>query len=700
MFFITKGDDNMRFKIEHEIRGRVRLHICQKRMTCRQADQLEYFLTKLNGVTSVKVVERNQDAVICYSDNREEILRAIQNFSYEKAEAPESYLQNSGREMNGEYWEKMVNHVVLHYGKKIFLPLPVRTFLTTLKSVKYIWKGVRTLAKCRIEVPVLDATAIGVSMLRGDFSTASSVMFLLGFGEILEDWTHKKSVDDLARSMSLNVSKVWLITEDSEVQVGTDEIKPGDRVRIHMGTVIPFDGIVTEGEAMVNEASLTGESMPVAKHESSYVYAGTVMEEGELTIRVKETSGSTKFEKIVTMIEETEKLKSAVESKAEHLADRLVPYTLAGTALTYALTRNVTKALSILMVDFSCALKLAMPISVLAAIREANAHHITVKGGKFLEAVAEADTIVFDKTGTLTKAQPTVVDVVSFNGDSKENLLRLAACMEEHFPHSMAKAVMDAAKECGLTHEEMHSKVEYIVAHGISTMVDGRKAIIGSYHFVFEDEKCTIPVGKEELFRNLPEEYSHLYLGIEGELAAVICIEDPLRAEAPEVIKALRKAGFTQIVMMTGDSDRTAKAIAARVGVDKYYSEVLPEDKAKFVEEARAQGRKVLMVGDGINDSPALSAADVGIAISDGAELAREIADITIGADDLSVMVTLKEISNGLMDKIHKNYRRIVGINGSLIALGVTGVIQPTMSALLHNTSTLLIGMDSMKSVL
>ena len=690
----------MRFKIEHEIRGRVRLHICQKRMTCRQADQLEYFLTKLNGVISVKVVERNQDVVICYSDNREEMLRAIQRFSYEKAEAPESYLQNSGREMNGEYWEKMVNHVVLHYGKKIFLPLPVRTFLTTLKSVKYIWKGVRTLAKCRIEVPVLDATAIGVSMLRGDFSTASSVMFLLGFGEILEDWTHKKSVDDLARSMSLNVSKVWLITEDSEVQVGTDEIKPGDRVRIHMGTVIPFDGIVTEGEAMVNEASLTGESMPVAKHESSYVYAGTVMEEGELTIRVKETSGSTKFEKIVTMIEETEKLKSAVESKAEHLADRLVPYTLAGTALTYALTRNVTKALSILMVDFSCALKLAMPISVLAAIREANAHHITVKGGKFLEAVAEADTIVFDKTGTLTKAQPTVVDVVSFNGDSKENLLRLAACMEEHFPHSMAKAVMDAAKERGLTHEEMHSKVEYIVAHGISTMVDGRKAIIGSHHFVFEDEKCTIPVGKEELFRNLPEEYSHLYLGIEGKLAAVICIEDPLRPEAPEVVKALRKAGFTQIVMRTGDSDRTAKAIATRVGVDKYYSEVLPEDKAKFVEEAKAQGRKVLMVGDGINDSPALSAADVGIAISDGAELAREIADITIGADDLSVMVTLKEISNGLMDKIHKNYRRIVGINGSLIALGVTGVIQPTMSALLHNTSTLLIGMDSMKSVL
>ena len=690
----------MRFKIEHEIRGRVRLHICQKRMTCRQADQLEYFLTNLEGVTAAKVVERNQDAVISFWGSREEILKAVQGFSYEKAEAPESYLQNSGREMNGEYWEKMVNHVVLHYGKKILLPLPIRTSLTTLKSVKYIWKGVCTLAKCSIEVPVLDATAIGVSILRGDFSTASSVMFLLGFGEILEDWTHKKSVDDLARSMSLNVSKVWLVTDDTEVQVGTDTIKPGDRVRIHMGTVIPFDGVVTDGEATVNEASLTGESMPVAKHTESYVYAGTVLEEGELTIRVKETSGSTKFEKIVTMIEETEKLKSAVESKAEHLADSLVPYTLAGTALTYALTRNVTKALSILMVDFSCALKLAMPISVLAAIREANAHHITVKGGKFMEAVAEADTIVFDKTGTLTKAQPTVADIVSFNGDSKENLLRLAACMEEHFPHSMAKAVMDAAKERGLTHEEMHSKVEYIVAHGISTTVNGRKAIIGSHHFVFEDEKCAIPTGKEEIFKNLPEEYSHLYLGIEGELAAVICIEDPLRPEGPEVIKALRKAGFTQIVMMTGDSDRTAKAIAAKVGVDKYYSEVLPEDKAKFVEEAKAQGRKVLMVGDGINDSPALSAADVGIAISDGAELAREIADITIGADDLSVMVTLKEISNGLMDKIHKNYRRIVGINGSLIALGVTGVIQPTMSALLHNTSTLLIGMDSMKSVL
>ena len=690
----------MKFKIEHQIRGRMRIHLCQKRMTCRQADQLEYFLRGLEGVTTAKVAERNQDAVICYDGDKTEILKAVQRFSYSHAEAPESYLQNSGREMNSEYWEKMVNHVVLHYGKKIFLPMPIRTVLTTLRSVKYIWKGVRTLARRKIEVSVLDATAIGVSIFRGDFATASSVMFLLGFGEILEDWTHKKSVDDLARSMSLNVSKVWLVTEEGEVLVNSDRIRPGDEVRIRMGTVIPFDGVVTAGEGMVNQASLTGESMPVAKRESSYAYAGTVVEEGEITICVKETTGSTKFEKIVTMIEETEKLKSAVESKAEHLADSLVPYTLAGTGLTYLLTRNVTRALSILMVDFSCALKLAMPISVLAAIREANAHKITVKGGKFLEAVAEADTIVFDKTGTLTKAQPTVVDVVSFNGDSGDDLLRLAACMEEHFPHSMAKAVMDAARNRGLTHEEMHSKVEYIVAHGISTTIDGRKAVIGSHHFVFEDEKCKIPDGMEEKFAELPPEYSQLYLGIEGELAAVICIEDPLRAEAPGVIQKLREAGFKQIVMMTGDSDRTARAIASKIGVDEYYSEVLPEDKARFIEEARKNGHKVIMVGDGINDSPALSAADVGVAISDGAELAREIADITIGADDLSVMVTLKEISNGLMAKIHRNYRRIVGINGTLIALGVTGVIQPTTSALLHNTSTLLIGMDSMKSVI
>lgn len=690
----------MKFVIKHEIKGRIRIHILQSRMTFEQADTLEYYLSNNKLVTSVKVRERLQDATISYIGSREDIIKLLTSFKYNNVEVPDVYLQNSGRELNREYWDKLVNKVFLYGANKIFLPNPIRECITLTKSVKYLWNGVRTLASRKIEVPVLDATAIGVSIARNNMNTAGSIMFLLGIGEILEEWTHKKSVDDLARSMSLNVGKVWLCQGEQDVLVSTSDVREGDLVRVHMGNIIPFDGTVVSGEAMVNQASLTGESIPVQKNAEGIVYAGTVLEEGELVIRVDQTNGSSRYEKIVTMIEESEKLKTSMESKASHLADKLVPYTLLGTGLTYALTRNATKALSVLMVDFSCALKLAMPISVLSAIREASLHNITVKGGKYLEAMAEADTIVFDKTGTLTKANPTVVDVVSFNGQDSDELLRIAACLEEHFPHSMAKAVVDAAAEKNLEHEEVHSEVEYIVAHGISSMIDGQKVVIGSHHFVFEDEKCTIPAGKEELFKKLPEEYSHLYLGIEGELAAVICIEDPLRPEAPEVIKQLRKAGFTQIVMMTGDSDRTAKAIAARVGVDKYYSEVLPEDKAKFVEEAKAQGRKVLMVGDGINDSPALSAADVGIAISDGAELAREIADITIGADDLSVMVTLKEISNGLMDKIHKNYRRIVGINGSLIALGVTGVIQPTMSALLHNTSTLLIGMDSMKSVL
>ena len=690
----------MKFKIEHQIKGRVRIHICQKRMTCRQADQLEYFLSGLEGVTAVKVVERNQDAVICYNGDKLAILKAVQKFSYGASEAPESYLQNSGREMNSEYWEKMVNHVVVHYGKKLFLPMPVRTVLTTLHSVKYIWKGICTLAKRKIEVSVLDATAIGVSIFRGDFSTASSVMFLLGFGEILEDWTHKKSVDDLARSMSLNVSKVWLVTEGGEVLVNSDQIKPGDEVKIHMGTVIPFDGIVTAGEGMVNQASLTGESMPVAKREASYAYAGTVVEEGEITIRVKETSGSTKFEKIVTMIEESEKLKSASEGRAEHLADRLVPYTLAGTGLVYLFTRNVTKALSVLMVDFSCALKLAMPISVLSAIREASLYNITVKGGKYLEAIAEADTIVFDKTGTLTKAEPTVAKVVSFNGQSTDELLRIAACLEEHFPHSMAKAVVDAAEQRNLAHEEMHTKVEYIVAHGISTSINGKRAIIGSHHFVFEDENCRIPEGMQQQFDELPKEYSHLYLAIEGELAAVICVEDPLREEAEAVVNSLKKAGISKVVMMTGDSERTARAIAKRVGVDEYYSEVLPEDKAGYVEKEKEKGRKVIMIGDGINDSPALSAANVGIAIRDGAEIAKEIADITIGADNLYQIVTLKLLSDSLMKRIHKNYRTIVGFNTGLIVLGVGGILQPATSALLHNASTLLIGLKSMQNLL
>ena len=549
-------------------------------------------------------------------------------------------------------------------------------------------------------MPVLDATAIGVSILRDDIGTAGSIMFMLGIGEILEEWTHKKSVGDLARSMSLNISKVWLSVDGKEVLVSSNDVKPGDKVVVHMGNVIPFDGKVYEGEAMVNQASLTGESVAVRKAKDAVVYAGTVVEEGEITILVNQTKNSSRFEKIVAMIEESEKLKSGLESKAEHLADRLVPYSLGGTILTYLLTRNVTKALSILMVDFSCALKLAMPISVLSAIREANSHDITVKGGKFLEAMAEADTIVFDKTGTLTKARPTVADVVSFNGETPDELLRTAACLEEHFPHSMAKAVVNAAMEKNLQHEEMHTKVEYVVAHGISTMINNKKVIIGSYHFVFEDEKSIIPEDKKDLFNTLPEEYSHLYMAIDGVLAAVICIEDPLRKEAEDVVRKLHKAGFTKIVMMTGDSERTAKAVAGRVGVDEYYSEVLPEDKAGFIEKEKAAGRKVVMIGDGINDSPALSAADVGIAISDGAEIAREIADITIGADDLYRVVTLKNLSDALMKRIGKNYRTIVGFNSMLILLGVAGVIQPTTSALLHNSSTLLIGLENMKNLL
>ena len=615
-------------------------------------------------------------------------------------DVPDVYRQNSGRETNREYWDKLVTKVVVHYGNKLFLPMPIRTVITGVKSVKYIYQGIHTLLQRKIEVPVLDATAIGVSMFRGDISTAGSVMFLLGIGEILEEWTHKKSVDDLARSMSLNISRVWLCNDGQEMLVPTTEIQTGDLVRVHMGNMVPFDGTVAEGEAMVNQASLTGESEPVRKYIESMVYAGTVVEEGELTIRVKETNGSSKFDKIVTMIEESEKLKSGLESKAEHLADRLVPYTLLGTGITYLLTGNITKAISVLMVDFSCALKLAMPISVFSAIREASNYHVTVKGGRYLEAMAEADTIVFDKTGTLTKAQPTVKQVVAFNGMSENELLRIAACLEEHFPHSMAKAVVQAAIDRHLVHEELHSKVEYIVAHGISSKINDKKVVIGSYHFVFEDEKCAVPDGMMEAFDKLPSECSHLFMAIDHELAAVICIEDPLREEAAAVVRKLKETGISKVVMMTGDSDRTAKAIAARVGVDEYYSEVLPEDKASFVEEEKKAGRKVIMIGDGINDSPALSAADIGIAISDGAEIAREIADITVGADGLNELVTLKLISDGLMKRIHKNYRFIVGFNTGLIVLGVAGILQPATSALLHNTSTLMIGLKSMQDIL
>ena len=690
----------MKFMIKHEAKGRMRIHAVQNRMSYAQADTLLYFLHSQKEVTFAKVYDRTCDAVISYVGDRQTIIELLRGFHYEDVEVPEGLIENSGRELNNTYQEKLIGKIVFHYARRWILPYPIRICLTSLRSVKYIWKGLTTLAAGKIEVPVLDATAIGVSVLRSDFNTAGSIMFMLGIGELLEEWTHKKSVDDLARTMSLNVGKVWLVSGGQEVLVPTSQIKAGDKVVVHMGNIIPFDGVVAEGEAMVNQASLTGESVPVRKTVESTAYAGTVVEEGELTILVKEVGGSSRFEKIVKMIEDSEKLKSGAESKAEHLADKLVPYSLGGTILTYLLTRNVTKALSILMVDYSCALKLAMPISVLSAIREASLYNVTVKGGKYLEAVAEADTIVFDKTGTLTKAKPTVVDVVSFNGESTDELLRIAACLEEHFPHSMAKAVVDAATQKNLEHEEMHSKVEYIVAHGIASTINEKRAVIGSAHFVFEDENCVIPEGEQEKFDALPKEYSHLYLAIEGKLAAVICIEDPLREEASAVVQSLKRAGLSKVVMMTGDSERTAAAIAKRVGVDEYYSEVLPEDKASFVEREKAAGRKVIMIGDGINDSPALSAANVGIAISDGAEIAREIADITVSSDDLYQIVTLKLLSDSLMERIKKNYRRIVGFNSLLIVLGVTGVIQPTTSALLHNSSTLLIGLESMQNLL
>lgn len=690
----------MRFVIKHEIKDRIRVHFIQERMTIKQADILQYYLDAQKNIEKAKVQERTCDATIWYHGDRADLLRKLQEFSYTRVEAPADYLKNSGREMNHEYWDKLVTKIVLHYGNKIFLPISVRTVITSVKSVKYLWAGLKTLAHRKIEVPVLDATAIGVSIFRGDISTAGSVMFLLGIGEILEEWTHKKSVGDLARSMSLNISKVWLVRDEQEVLVPVSEIHTGDLVRVRVGNVVPFDGDVVMGEGMVNQASLTGESVPVRKTVDSYAYAGTVVEEGEITIKVKEINGSSKYDKIMTMIEESEKLKSSLESKAEHLADRLVPYTFAGTGLVWLFTRNTTKALSVLMVDFSCALKLAMPLTVLSAIREASTYDMTVKGGKYLEAVAEADTIVFDKTGTLTKAEPTVVNVESFNGQSEDELLRIAACLEEHFPHSMAKAVVEAAVKKHLVHEELHSKVEYIVAHGISSTIEDKRVIIGSYHFIFEDEKAQIPAGQQERFDNLPEEYSHLYMAIDGYLAAVISIEDPLRGEAAEVIKQLKAEGISKIVMMTGDSDRIAANIAEKVGVDEYYSEVLPEDKAGFVAKEKAAGRKVIMIGDGINDSPALSEANVGIAISDGAEIAREIADVTVGADNLYEIVTLKRLSNAMMKRIHKNYRQIVGINTALIVLGVAGVFQPTMSALFHNTSTILISMNSMKNLL
>ena len=690
----------MKFFIKHEVQGRLRIHVIRNRMTCAEADVLCWVLEKQKNVVKVKVYERTADAVIYYTGDREELIHGLKQFHFEKADVPDNVISSSGRDLNSAYREKLITKTLLHYGGKLLLPNPVRKTWLTLKALQYIGKGIRCLARMKIEVPVLDATAIGVSVLRGDFKTAGSVMFLLGIGELLEEWTHKKSVGDLARSMSLNIKKVWLKRDEQEILVPVSDILPGDRVIIHMGNVIPFDGEVSCGEGMVNQASLTGESLPVRRCEGQSVYAGTVLEEGELEIVVRAVSGSTRFEKIVTMIEDSEKLKSNLESKAEHLADRLVPYTLVGTAIVGLLTRNVTKALSVLMVDFSCALKLAMPIAVLSAIREAGQNGITVKGGKYLEAVAEADIVVFDKTGTLTKAKPIVKEVIVFGDYPEPEALRIAACLEEHFPHSMAKAVVDAAKRRSLYHEEMHSKVEYIVAHGISSYIEGKKTVIGSSHFVFEDEKCRIRPEYQERFDTLPGEYSHLFLAIDGELVAVICIEDPLREEAGEMVRLLKEEGISKIVMMTGDSERTAVSIAKRVGVDEYYSEVLPEDKADFIEREKAAGRKVVMIGDGINDSPALSAADAGIAISDGAELAREIADITIAAEDLREIVILKRLSNAMINRIQGNYRGVVGINAALIALGVAGIIRPTTSALLHNTSTLAISLKSMGNLL
>ena len=689
----------MKFMIKHEIPGRIRIHVVQKQMSYQEADALLYYLNTLEYITQAKVYRRTADACVCFTGKREPVIQALREFRYTSVKVPDEVFANSGRKINDSYQEKLIGKVLFHYAGKLLLPYPVRKAVILCKALHYLKEGWKSLAKKKLEVSVLDATAISVSIMRGDIRTASSVMFLLGLGETLEEWTHKKSVGDLARSMSLNTAKVWMKSGEQEVLVDSGKIKEGDTIIVHMGNVVPFDGIVSEGEGMVNQSSITGEPLPVLKKEGGYVYAGSVLEEGELICTVKKAGGASRYEKIVEMIEESEKLKSSVEGRAEKLADRLVPVTFAGTALTWLLTRNIAKALAVLMVDFSCALKLTMPLTVLSAIRQAGTYDITVKGGKFLEAVAEAETIVLDKTGTLTEARPTVKMIVPFCEESENELLRIAACLEEHFPHSMAKAVVAAAKQAGLEHEEMHSKVEYIVAHGISSGIGEKRVLIGSAHFIFEDEKCIIPEKYQEQFDGLPTEYSHLYMAIDGVLSAVICIEDPLRRESAGVICALREAGFRKIVMMTGDSERTAAVIAKKVGVDEYYSEVLPEDKAGFIEKEKAKGKKVLMVGDGVNDSPALSAADAGIAVSDGAELAREIADITISAENLYQIVRLKYLSHAMMKRINRNYREIVGINTLLILLGVGGVIQPTATAMLHNISTIAIGLKSMKNL-
>ncbi len=690
----------MRFTIRHEIPGRLRVHFPKQSFTFREADTLEYYLKTFDEIREVRVYERTADAVIRFACARAKVIGILKDFSFEAVTVPERVFECSGRELSAQYYDKVVSTVILHYGKRLILPFSIRRILDGIKAVKYLWRGLKTIRKRRLQVELLDAAAITAAILTGDHNTASSVMFLLTIGDTLEEWTHKRSVDDLARRMSLNIDRVWLLTEEGEVQTDASRIACGDRVMVRMGNMIPFDGEVAAGEAMVNQAAMTGESVAVHKGIGMSVFAGTVVEEGELTVKVTQTEGCGRFDKIVKMIEESEKMKSALESNAERLADRLVPYTFLASGLTWLISRNISKAVSVLMVDYSCALKMAMPISVLSAIKEAADHDITVKGGKFLEAVADADTIVFDKTGTITKAKPEVVRVVSFCSESEDELLRQAACLEEHFPHSVARAVVECALEKGLTHEELHTSVEYIVAHGIASEIDGERAVIGSYHFVFEDENAVVDGEKKELFDSLPDEYSHLYFAKNGRLAACILIEDPMRKETGEVVKRLREQGFEHIVMMTGDSKRTAAKIAAEAGITEYYAEVLPEDKAKYVEDAKHNGHRVIMVGDGINDSPALSASDAGIAISDGAEIARQIADITIASDSLESIVVLKEISTLLMKRIRFNYRTIVGFNTGLIALGIAGLLPPATSAMLHNGSTVALGLKSMTDLL
>ena len=690
----------MKCTILHDTAGRLRVHLCCKRMTLRQADVLEYYLLAVDGVRSVKVYDRTRDAVVVYDAERERMIRALARFSFEKAEKLDLAPEHTSRTLNREFEDKLALTVMRRCASNLFLPAPVTSALAVIRSAKYIKEGLLALWHRKLSVAVLDATAVTVSMVRGDFATAGSVMFMLRLGEILEEWTHKKSVADLASAMSLRVENVWQQVDGTEVLTKVTAVKPGDRIVIRTGGMIPLDGRVIEGEAMVNQSSLTGESMPVAKRPGSPVYAGTVAEEGECVVCVEKVSGSGRYDRVVRMIEESEKLKSTAEDKASRMADRLVPYTLGGTAVTYLLTRDVTKMLAVLMVDFSCALKLAIPVAVLSAMRESSGHHISVKGGRFLEAVAKADTIVFDKTGTLTYATPKVAQIVPFGGHREADMLRLAACLEEHYPHSMANAVVEEAKRRGLTHEEYHSQVQYVVAHGISSMVENKKVIIGSAHFVFEDEGCHIPEGEQEKYDALPAAYSHLYLCIDGELAAVICIHDPLRREAKDAVKALHESGFTNVVMMTGDNRRTAESVAAEVGVDAVYAEVLPEDKAAFIRQEKEKGHTVIMVGDGVNDSPALSEADAGIAISTGAAIAREIADITVASEDLFELVTLRKLSEALMDRIHGSYRFIVAFNLSLITLGVAGVLPPAISALLHNTSTLGIGLKNMTDLL